>query len=129
MVGPVVIAIFGMNLATFLVSVVISSVGLMFAFEGIMKVWTQEQFPTLLRATAQGAVISTGRFAAAVFALVTPMVLEYGTTPLYAMLAVFSLVGCGWAWLVFRTRDRHDEFAAETGADAVDVPEAAAPAT
>ena len=77
-----------------------------------MKVWSQESFPTLLRTTAQGAIISVARVLAAMLAAVA-LILEIGTTPLYVMLTIFNIVGLGTAWLVFRTRDRHDEFRSE----------------
>jgi inositol transporter-like SP family MFS transporter len=79
-----------------------------------MKVWTQEQFPTLLRTTAQGTIIAVARFLAAGLATVTPLIVAYSPTVLYLSLAVCVAVGCAIAWVVFRTRDRHNEFKTET---------------
>jgi inositol transporter-like SP family MFS transporter len=108
--SPLVIALFGVNATTYIVSVVFTAIGTAFAFEGIMKVWAQRSFPTLVRTTAQGVIIAVARFAAALVASVTPAVLSAGPSILYGILAALSLVGCTWAWVVFRTRDAHDEF-------------------
>ncbi|WP_246852765.1 MFS transporter [Naasia sp. SYSU D00948] len=115
-------AVFGITLATSLISGVIGIVGTSFAFEGIMKVWTQEQFPTLLRTTAQGAIIAVARFLAAILASVTPLLVAFSPTLFYVFLATVIAVGCATAWMVFRRRDRHSEFDTEVLAD----PQAAA---
>ena len=78
-----------------------------------MKVWTQRSFPTLLRTTAQGAIISVARFVAAIVAVFTPLLLASGPGMMYGILTALAFVGCAWAWIVFRTRDQHDEFADE----------------
>ncbi|WP_193596608.1 MFS transporter [Microbacterium sp. YJN-G] len=109
--SPLTFALFGVGIVTYLVSVVFTAIGTAFAFEGIMKVWTQRSFPTLLRTTAQGAVISVARFVAAIVAVITPTLLSAGPSVLYGILAALAFTGCAWAWLVFRTRDEHDEFA------------------
>jgi inositol transporter-like SP family MFS transporter len=111
--SPLTIALFGVSIVTYLVSIVFTAIGTAFAFEGIMKVWAQRSFPTLLRTTAQGAIISVARFAAAIVAGFTPVLLDSGPSVMYGILAALALVGCGWAWIVFRTRDQHDEFADE----------------
>ncbi|MFJ4175340.1 MFS transporter [Microbacterium sp. NPDC089696] len=120
--SPLTLALFGVSAATYLVSILFTAVGTAFAFEGIMKVWTQRSFPTLLRTTAQGAIISVARFVAALVAGITPVVLAAGPSILYGVLAALSLVGCAWAWIVFRTRDRHDEFAAEERVEGAGTP-------
>jgi len=116
-VSPLVTAIFGVSYATAIIAGIIGIAGGSFAAEGMMKVWTQEQFPTLLRTSAQGIIISIGRFAAAILAAVTPLILLAGPTAFYLMLATFNLVGVGWAWVVFRKRDRLDAFTTEAEAD------------
>ena len=88
-----------------------NAIGGAFAFEAIMKVWSQESFPTLLRSSVQGAVIAVARVVAAGVALVTPALmhtpgLAYG---LIALVVALGLV-CGWAG--FR-RPRFDAFAEE----------------
>ena len=86
-----------------------------------MKVWTQESFPTLLRSTAQGAIISVGRFTAAGLAAITPLLLQSGVTVFYLLLTAFNVAGLGVAWVVFRRRRNAPVFDTEASAD----PEAA----
>ncbi|MFI8632333.1 MFS transporter [Microbacterium sp. NPDC077663] len=110
-------AIFGYSVATMLISGVVGSIGAAFAFETIMKVWTQEQFPTLLRSTAQGTIIAVARFSAAGLATFTPLILAAGVSVLYWFLAIVSAVGFLIAYFVFRTRDQHNEFDVEEQLD------------
>ena len=94
-------AIFGFTVATYLITLAGAALGGAFAFEAIMKIWSQESFPTLLRGSAQGGIIAVARFAAAGFALVTPALL--GTPQLaYGMLAGLVAVGLLAGWLGFR---------------------------
>ena len=116
-VSKLVVVVAGLNLVTYAISALLAAVGGAFAFEGIMKVWTQESFPTLLRSTAQGAIISVGRFAAAALAVVTPLILDSGVAILYALLTVFNVLGLGCAWLVFRRRAIPRVFDEETAPD------------
>lgn len=118
-VASLIPAIFGISLPTALVSSVVGLVGGSFAFEGIMKVWTQEQFPTLLRTTAQGTIISVARFFAAALASVTPLIVAFSPTVFYFFLSACVAIGCGTAWIVFRTRDRRNEFDTETELESV----------
>ncbi|MFT4030114.1 MAG: MFS transporter [Protaetiibacter sp.] len=115
--APLVYAVFGVSLTTYLIQTFFQAVGTSFAFEGIMKVWTQESFPTLLRTTAQGTILAVARFAAAALASVTPLLLQLGPNLMYAILAVVSIVGVTTAAIVFRGRDRHNEFDIETQQD------------
>jgi inositol transporter-like SP family MFS transporter len=57
------------------------------AFERIMKVWTQESFPTMLRSTAEGSVIAVARISSALVASVTPALLNLGPKLMHAVLA------------------------------------------
>lgn len=115
--APLVYVFFGVSVPTFFVNAAFSTVGAAFAFEGIMKIWTQISFPTLLRTTAQGTIIAVARFAAAGLAGVTPLLLSFGPGPFYSVLAGLSFIGLTWAWFVFRTRDRHSEFDTEAQDD------------
>ncbi|WP_458115933.1 MFS transporter [Arthrobacter sp. D2-10] len=116
-VSQLVYVFFGISVTTAIAAGLIGLVGSTFASEGIMKVWTQEQFPTLLRTTAQGTIIAVARLFAAALATVTPLLVAYSPTLLYTFLAIVIAVGCGTAWKVFRTRDRHNEFDSEAQQD------------
>lgn len=106
-------AIFGFTVTTFLISGFAGAIGMAFAFETVMKVWTQESFPTLLRTTAQGTIIAVARFSAAILATFTPLILQAGVQVLYGFLAAVSFAGMAVAWSVFRTHDRRNEFMIE----------------
>ena len=95
-------AIFGFSTATMIVAALLGSFGAAFAFEAILKLWTQESFPTLLRTTAQGSIISVARFVCAALASVTPLIMDSGPRKLFFVLAGFCFVGLAAAWVGFR---------------------------
>jgi len=101
-------AIFGFSLPTMLIAMFLSAFGGSFAFEGIMKVWTQESFPTLLRTTAQGTILAVARFAAGCLAIVTPGLISAGPQNLYFGLAAVCALGLGCAALGFRGQTRNE---------------------
>ncbi|QKE84491.1 MFS transporter [Arthrobacter sp. NEB 688] len=112
--SPLVNAFFGVSAVPMMVAVVLNAVGASFAFEGIARVWTQEQFPTLLRSTATGSIMAVARIGAALLAVVTPtLVAGVGVRTFYLGLGAACAVGLAVAWVVFRTRDRIDAFADE----------------
>lgn len=101
--GLLVPAIFGFSMVTLIAVYIGAAVGGAFAFEAIMKVWTQESFPTLLRGSAQGAIIAAARLVAAGVALITPMLLGAAQV-MYGALALLVAIGYLVAWLTFRNR-------------------------
>ncbi|MGB4272932.1 MAG: MFS transporter, partial [Propionicimonas sp.] len=86
-------ALLGFSFATMLTYTLLNGIGGAFAFEGIMKVWTQESFPTMIRSTAQGTILAVARFAAALLASVTPMLINNGPQALFAGLGAVVTVG------------------------------------
>jgi inositol transporter-like SP family MFS transporter len=113
-------AAFGFSLATLSISLGLGVVGGTFAFEGIMKVWAQESFPTMLRSSAQGSIIAFARISSALLTVVTPALLLGYARAFYLVLAVLSAIGLATAWVVFSRRvgtefDR--EAAVEPGTD------------
>ncbi|MFT4210423.1 MAG: MFS transporter [Microbacterium sp.] len=104
LLGYLTPAVFGFTLATIVVMNFALAFGGAFAFEGIMKVWTQESFPTLLRSTAQGTIIAVARVVAALLAFVTPALIAVSPQGLYLALSVLVAVGLLVAWLTFRGR-------------------------
>jgi inositol transporter-like SP family MFS transporter len=85
----------------------LNGMGGAFAFEGIMKVWTQESFPTMIRSTAQGTILAVARFAAALLASVTPMLINNGPQALFAGLGTVVTIGVLIAWFVFHKAPRN----------------------
>lgn len=100
--------IVGFSMWTYIAVSVINGIGSGFAFEGIMKVWTQESFPTLLRTTAQGAIIFVARVVAALAATVTPLLLRAGPGVAYAALAAIAFVGYAFAIWGFHNKTRNE---------------------
>lgn len=119
-------AAFGLHVWTLALASLTGAVGSALAFEGIFKVWSQETFPTLLRATAQGAVIAFARVVAAAVALWTPMLLAVGPRVMFAVLAVVVAVAtCVGVFLDRLPKIRPD--VSENSATAVTAQVAAAP--
>lgn len=102
LLGNLAPVLVGFSVPSYVGSRVLVMLGAGFAGEAIMKLWTQESFPTLLRASAQGSVIAVARVAAAALAAVTPQIIGAGAEALYALLSAFCAVGLGAAWVVFR---------------------------
>lgn len=103
--------VFGFTLIPWIALQFFNAIGGAFAFEAIMKVWTQESFPTLLRSTVQGNVIAIARVIAAVAALFTPALMN---TPgfAYALIGLVVAIGLLCGWLGFR-KSRFNAFADE----------------
>ncbi|MEU3653369.1 MFS transporter [Streptomyces sp. NPDC032161] len=111
-------AVFGFSLTTLVLTMTLSIAGGSLAFEGIMKVWTQESFPTMLRSTAQGTIIAASRVFAATLAIFTPALVEYNPRLTYTGLFLTVAVGLGVAWLTFRNQARNEfDTEGETDAD------------
>jgi len=102
--APLNLAVFGVDAVSSAVSTLLGAVGIAFAFEGIMKVWTQEHFPVLLRSTAQGSIIGVARLAAAAFAGFTPLLLAFDVTMFYWILTACQVAGLAIAFVAFRRR-------------------------
>lgn len=101
----------GFSFETLVVIVAFGTIGGGLAGEAIMRVWSQENFPTLMRATVQGAVISTGRLLAALTVLLTPLLLG-SPRVLFLVLGVIATTGLVVGYLAFR-RPRFDAFKLE----------------
>ncbi|WP_431075532.1 MFS transporter [Microbacterium phyllosphaerae] len=117
-------AAFGFNVTTIIIMNVLTAIGGAFAFEGILKIWAQESFPTLLRSTAQGVIFAVGRVAAAGLAFFTPAIAAVSFQGLYLGLTIIVAVGLLAAWITFR-RVQRTQFAAEAREDATADSEAA----
>jgi len=112
-------ALFGFTFATMIIYTALNGIGGAFAFEGIMKVWTQESFPTMVRATAQGTILAVARFAAAILATFTPLMINGGPQLLFAGLGVVVTIGVVIAWLVFHNAPRNQFSAADEPVNAL----------
>ncbi|WP_218938070.1 MFS transporter [Actinomyces culturomici] len=106
------VGLVGVTLMTMVIALFVAATGHAFAFEGIMKVWTQESFPTMLRSTAQGTILAVARVIAAAFATVTPALLTANARGVFLGLAVVVAIGFAIGGLYFRGSTRN-EFALE----------------
>ncbi|MGQ7296996.1 MFS transporter [Quadrisphaera sp. KR29] len=97
---PVVL---GVSYPTVLVAALLSAFGGGLAGEAIFKVWSQELFPTAVRATAQGTAIFVTRALTAAFAVVTPALAEASPRGLFAVLVAVNL-GAGLVGLLWVAR-------------------------
>lgn len=111
--GFAILVIFGFTVPTLIAMMVINGIGSAFAFEGIMKVWSQESFPTLLRTTAQGTVVAVARFLAAIVGMFTASLISISPRGAYLGLVVLTAVGYAFAIWGFKGK-QHSEFKTET---------------
>lgn len=115
--GFLAMPIFGASLATYVATQLLYCVGAAFAFEGILKVWMQECFPTLLRTTANGTIVFASRFMCAVAGYFTPSFIAIaGYKVAFAVLAVLCAVGFAAAIWAFHGK-KYDSFADEKAAN------------
>ncbi|STX05705.1 MFS transporter [Kocuria rosea] len=94
-------AVLGVTVITLIILGVFYNLGGNIAGEPMYKVWSQELFPTDYRTTAQGITIAFTRVVAAVVALFTPAIIEYGPRVLFIFLAtaVAAAAAVGFLWV------------------------------
>ncbi|MBZ3906051.1 MFS transporter [Streptomyces griseiscabiei] len=93
-------ALFGPGEVTLVAVMLVSGLGNSFAGEAIYKIWSQEFFPTLLRATATGVTMAFTRAVAGLAALATPA-FALGHTELFfglllGVTVVSAVIGLLW---------------------------------
>ncbi|MFE8958597.1 MFS transporter [Streptomyces iakyrus] len=94
-------AVLGPSRFTLVAVMLLSGLGNSFAGEAVYKVWSQELFPTLLRATAQGVTMAFTRAVAGLAALGTPAFALEHTRPMFAVLFGLALAAAviGLVWV------------------------------
>ncbi len=100
-------ALFGPGEFTLVAVMLVSGLGNAFAGESIYKIWSQELFPTLLRATATGVTMAFTRALAGLAALGTPA-LALGHTGLFfglllGVTVLSAVIGLVWVPRLART--------------------------
>jgi inositol transporter-like SP family MFS transporter len=98
----------GFSITTMVMQLGLSAIGNCFCFEGMIRVWQQENFPTLLRSTAQGAITAVARVVAALAATVTPAMLAMSASGAFLILGGLAAIGLVVAFLVFRKSGRNE---------------------
>ncbi|MFF1301921.1 MFS transporter [Streptomyces sp. NPDC058307] len=94
-------ALLGPNKFTLVAVMLISGLGNAFAGDSIYRVWSQELFPTLLRATASGVTMAFTRAIAGLVALGTPAFALGHTRLFFGMLFGFMVISAviGLVWV------------------------------
>ena len=108
--GFLMFPVFGASTVTYVLTQLFYCVGAAFAFEGILKVWMQECFPTLLRTTANGAIVFASRFSCAVIGFFTAaFITAFGYQVAFLALSAMCLIGFIAAILCFKGK-RYNTF-------------------
>ncbi|GAA3829134.1 MFS transporter [Streptomyces phyllanthi] len=116
-------ALLGPGKFTLVAVMLVSGLGNSFAGESIYKVWSQELFPTLLRATAGGVTMAFTRGVAGLAALGTPAFALGHTRLFFGLLLGFTVVAAvvGMVWVPRLPKATHQP---EEPADPSGAPEA-----
>lgn len=103
----------GSVLPLMLVGLALFNVSNCFAGDATYKVWTQESFPVNARATVQGVSYAICRAGFALFALVTPPILDFSPPVVLWMLVGFAVLTLLFGGLVIRRQQRVGVFVGE----------------
>ena len=101
-VASLIPVVFGFNLITLCAFTYLVTFAGAFCYETIMKVWTQESFPTMLRGTAQGYIYGVSRVLTALLSTVTPALLVFNPKILFVAVTIVTGAGFFVGWLGFR---------------------------
>lgn len=100
-VGMALLAIFPLTIPVALLHVFLLQFGGGFGAQSFFQLWSSEQFPTALRATAQGVCFAIVRITLGIFSFFVPMLTATGFTTLawilVGFLAISGLIGALWA--------------------------------
>lgn len=104
-------AVSGITILTLVLFGVLYSIAGAVAGEPMFKVWSQELFPTQIRATAQSITIAFARFVAAGVGVVTPSLISFGPSVVFYFMAVTSAAACaiGIFWIARMRKATEDD--------------------
>ena len=99
-VGMALLALFPLTVPIALLHVFLLQFGGGFGAQSFFQLWSSEQFPTALRATAQGVCFAIVRIGLGMFSFFVPMLTATGFTNLAWILTGFLAVSgaIGWLW-------------------------------
>ena len=99
-IGMALLAVFPLTIPVALLYVFLLQFGGGFGAQSFFQLWSAEQFPTALRATAQGLCFAIVRIALGVFSFFVPMLNATGFSNLAWILTGFLVVSgvIGWIW-------------------------------
>ena len=108
--GFLMFPVFGASAITYALTQLLYCIGAAFAFEGILKVWMQECFPTLLRTTANGSIVFVSRFSCAVVGFFTASFISiFGYQTAFWVLSIMCAIGFAAAIWAFHGK-RYNTF-------------------
>jgi MFS transporter, SP family, inositol transporter len=100
-IGMALLALFPLTIPIALLHVFLLQFGAGFGAQSFFQLWSSEQFPTALRATAQGLCFAIVRIGLGIFSFFVPMLTATGFTTLAWILVGFlvmsGLIGALWA--------------------------------
>ena len=111
--GFMMFPVFGASEITYILTQLLYCIGAAFAFEGILKVWMQECFPTLLRTTANGSIVFISRLSCAICGFFTASFITiFGYQIAFWVLSAMCFIGFLAAVLCF-AKKRYNTFEAD----------------
>ena len=98
--GMVLLAVFPLTIPVALLYVFLLQFGGGFGAQSFFQLWSAEQFPTALRATAQGLCFAVVRIGLGIFSFFVPLLTATGFTTLAWILTGFLVISglIGWLW-------------------------------
>lgn len=93
--------VLGFSVLSFVIFMVLANIATNWAGEAMMKVWTQESFPTMLRSSAQGIILFVARMVVSVVAVYAVSVIAWNPSGAFIGLAVISALGLAAAFWGF----------------------------
>ncbi|MBZ4486742.1 MFS transporter [Microbacterium sp. cx-55] len=110
----IVPVVFGLDIVSLLVVfTLIGGIGAICG-EPITRVWSNESFPTMLRSTAQGFILTVGRLLLAASLTVGPALIAFSVTGFFLTLAVIQLLAVAVAYVGFRGGRIQNTFVVES---------------
>lgn len=99
--GMMLLALFPLTLPIAMLHIVMMQVGGGFGAQSFFQLWSSEQFPTLVRATAQGLTFAIVRIGLGFWSFFVPVLTSTGFTTLawilVGFLVISGLIGLAWA--------------------------------
>lgn len=99
--GMALLAIFPLTLPIAMLHIFLMQVGGGFGAQSFFQLWSAEQFPTLVRSTAQGITFAIVRIGLGIWSFFVPLVISTGFTTLAwiltGFLGVSAAIGLAWA--------------------------------
>jgi inositol transporter-like SP family MFS transporter len=116
-VGMALLGVFELTIPVALLYVFLLQFGGGFGAQSFFQLWSSEQFPTMLRSTAQGLCFAIVRIALGIFSFFVPMLTATGFSNLAWILTGFLVISgvIGWLWAPRNEGKSLEQLEAERG--------------